>query len=631
MSGMHAHPSPSFSHAPRRLLWASTLWLAAVLSGHGPCSSAHAQLPETPHRYELSAALTPATHTIQGTARITFRNTSDKPISELLFHLYMNAFQDRKSVFMRESDGQLRGDRFVGVGSIELTTLTVDGRDVLGTAQRELIAHDATQLRTTLLAPLAPGATATIDSSFVTRLPEVFARTGYDGDFYMIAQWFPKLAKLERDGTFASFPYHALSEFYADFADYRVEVDTPSEYVVGATGTLIEERKVGARTIRRFDAPGVHDAAIVASPSLRTKRSRVQGVDLISLYPAGYEFAQQEHEQIVAAGLRHFGQRFGPYPYLTLTMILPPRGANGAAGMEYPTLFVTEGSWLGVPSVPGLSGVFTTAHELAHQWFQGLLASNEARFPVLDEGLAEWASIDLLRSTLGERGSVSSYFPLSRFEVERLGATFMAPPPVAAAWSAHVYSDNEYGRLIYARTAVALESIRRSHGRSRFDRALALYAKRARFQHPAPADLARAFDDVYGPGFSSKTVTPLVFEGASSAVHIASARTVLDGKEYLTEVRARRTGAVALPTWIAIYDQDGKELKRARLPTEVMHYEVSFRTKSGVARVVLDPDRALLVDPNARDQVRTLNEPPAPPWTTRLTALFQTLLATVGP
>ncbi len=622
--------SPSHFYAPRRGLWACTLWLVSLMCAC-TCLSARAQLPETAHRYELSAQLVPATHTIKGKARITFRNTSDKPLNALLFHLYLNAFRDRKSVFMRESGGQLRGDSAHGVGSITLTTLTVDGQDVLKDAERELIARDATQLRATLLTPLSPGATATIESSFVTHLPPVFARSGYAGDFHMIAQWFPKLAKLEADGTFASFPYHALSEFYADFADYRVTVHTPADFVVGATGTLIEERKVGARVVRVFDAPAVHDAAIVASPRLLTKRSRVHGVDLISLYPAGYEFALKEHEKIVTAGLRHFGQRFGAYPYRTLTMVVPPRGADGAAGMEYPTLFVTAGSWLGLPSVPGLSGIFVTAHELAHQWFQGLLASNEARFPVLDEGLAEWASIDLLRSTLGERDSVASFIPFSRFEVERLAATQLSPPPVPANWSANTYSDNEYGRLIYARSAIALESIRRAHGRARFDRALTLYTKRARFQHPTPSDLAQAFDQVYGRGFSQDTLVPLVFEGASSAVHIASARSFLDGKKYVTEVRARRTGSVDLPTWVAIYGDDGREIKRLRLPIGLAHFDASFRTEQAVARVVLDPDRALLVDANTRDQVRTLRDIAAPRWVTRLTALFQTLLATVGP
>lgn len=594
-------------------------------------ATAHAELPKTAHRVELSAELDMAKHEVRGHTRITFRNTSHKPLATLLFHLYLNAFRDRQSVFMGESEGQLRGDRFHGEGSIQLETLTVDGHDVLASAARELQPKDFTQLRAILPIPLPPDGTVTIESRFVSRLPPVFARSGYADDFHMVAQWFPKLAKLEPDGTFASFPYHALGEFYADFANYRLQVNTPADVVVGATGTLIEERKVGARMVRIFDAPAVHDVAFVASTRLQTKRTRVGKVELLSLYPPGYELALVEHERILVRGLAHFGERFGPYPYRTLTMVVPPRGADGAAGMEYPMLFVTEGSWLGVPSVPGLSGVFVTAHELAHQWFQGLLASNEDRFPVLDEGLAEWASIDLLRSVWGERASIARGVPMSRFEVERMAATQQVPPSIASDWPASLYTDGEYGRLIYLRTAIALESIRRSHGKERFDRALSLYARRHLFHHPTPSDLQQAFAEVYGQAFVDDTFAPLIFGGKSCAVHLARVRSVRKEGVHLTYVRARRTGEVALPTWIAGYAADGRELTRMRFPAELSRIDATLRTKEAIARVAIDPDRALLIDPNTRDQVRSLHPASGPGWPMRLTPWIQALLAAVGP
>ncbi len=607
--------------------WLGILAVALLLSD----TTAYAQLPKMAQRVELSAEIDVTKHLVRGSARIEFRNTSSKPLTQLLFHLYLNAFRDRDSVFMRESHGQLRGDKSTGPGFIDLETLTVDGHDVLTGAARELQPKDFTQLRAILPMPLSPDGVVTIETRFVSHLPPAFARTGYADDFHMIAQWFPKLAKLEPEGTFASFPYHALSEFYADFADYRLEVNTQTDVVVGATGTLIREHKIGDRIVRTFDAPAVHDVAIVASTKLETKRTRIGKVDLIALYPPGYELALIEHERTLARGLAHYGERFGPYPYPTLTMVIPPRGADGAAGMEYPMLFVTEGSWLGIPSMPGLSGVFVTAHELAHQWFQGLLASNEERIPVLDEGLAEWASIDLLRSVWGERASIANGFPISRFEAERLAATQLTAPTVAANWPASFYTDGEYGRLIYLRTAIALESLRRSHGRERFDRALTLYARRNQFRHPTPADLRQAFAEVYGQAFVDKTFSPLVFEGKGCEVHLASVRSTREGADHVTQVRARRTGEVALPTWIAGYSEDGKELARARFPAALARIDVSLRTKQPIALVVIDPDRALLVDPNTRDQVRNLLPPSGSEWPMRLTPWIQALLSSVGP
>lgn len=594
-------------------------------------TSARAELPETSQRIRLKADLDIHTHTLRGSERIQFQNTSSKVLHELVFHLYMNAFRDRDSVFMRESGGQLRGEHFEGTGSIELSSLRVDGVDVLRGAVRELIPKDRTQLKVTLPTPVPPGRTVIIDSTFVTRLPKVFARSGYAGDFHMVGQWFPKLAKLEPDGTFASFPYHALSEFYADFADYELEVITEAGVTVGATGKLVDESKVGTKIAQRFEASAVHDVAFVASPSLRTRLTHIDGVDITYYFPPGYELALAEHEKMVVLGLKHFGRRFGAYPYKNLSVVIPPRGASGAAGMEYPMLFVTEGSWLGFPRFPGLSGVFVTAHELAHQWFQGVIASNEARYPFLDEGLTEWASIDVLRAAWGAADSVASGLPLSRFELERLAAVAHAPPAVPASWPASAYSDGEYGRLIYARTAIALETLRRAHGRDRFDRALSLYAKRMRFGHPSPRDLAQAFDDTYGPGFAAKTLTPLLFEGQTSAVHFASVRSEQRDKRHATEVRARRTGRVQLPTWIAAFSADGNELARVPFPVGSERLDHTFVTTQAVARVEIDPDRALLVDSDTRDQVRVLIEPERPRFFQILSSWFSALFAAVGP
>src|SRR5207237_521318 len=158
------------------------------------------------------------------------------------------------------------------------------------------------------------------------------------------------------------------------------------------------------------------------------------------------------------------------YPYPSLSVVLPPRDAEGAQGMEYPTLIMTGGPWYDVPSLPSLSGPIITAHELAHQWFYGLLGSNEVLHPVLDEGLTQWASLDLMRSMFGAREGLGG-LALDRFELERLIATKLVPS-TSAGLPVYEYSPAEYAASVYARGSLALESIRRAHGHERFDRAL---------------------------------------------------------------------------------------------------------------------------------------------------------------
>jgi hypothetical protein len=588
-----------------------------------------AELPRTAQRYELKARLDVDEKQVHGRARIVFTNTSARPLRELLLHLYMNAFRDDESVFMTESGGALRGIRAEGEGSIRLTSLRVGGQDALKTAEHELIAHDFTQLRVPLSAPLAQGGSLVIESDFVVALPALFARAGHARDFFAVAQWFPKLAKLEPDGHFESFPYHALGEFYADFADYRLEVDTPSDLSVAATGLMVEEKKLGARTVRHFQADYVHDAAFFAARGFRSEVEDVDGVRVRYLFPPGYDGAMPTHAQVVRAGLRSFGRAFGAYPYPALSVVVPPRDAPGAAGMEYPTLFVSEGSWLSLSSLPSLSGAIVTAHELAHQWFQGLLASDELHHPVLDEGLTEWASLDLMRSMFGPREGALGV-TLDRFEVARLLSTRVAHA-TAPGRAAYAYAPNEYGASVYARAALALETIRRSLGRARFDHALSLYATGQRFKHPTPRDLERAFDAAYGAGFALRTLRPLLFDGAASGVHLGRTRSTRDDRGYVTEVHARRSGTVSLPTWLALYSPYGKELRRVRFPAQSESLVAAIETQERVARVVLDPDRALLVDDHVADQVAQLTEPGNATVLAQWLAATQWLSSLVGP
>lgn len=614
-----------------RLGHCSLLLLFVLLSTPASRSLAEPVRGKCPHQVQLEATLDAPRHAVHGNLTLHFTNTSRAALTELVFHLYLNAFRDAHSVFMREAGGQLRGTRAHGSGKIELESLRIAGEERLPDAKGELIPGDFTQLSVPLAKPLLPGESTLIESRFRAQLPPLFARSGYHDDFFAVAQWFPKLAKLEPDGQFASFPYHGLGEFYADFADYELRVRTPKDFVVAASGALVREKPYGDKQVERlFRAERVHDVAWFAAPDYVRTRERVGSVDVTYLAPPGYEAAQREHAQVVRAGLAHFGARFGAYPYATLSVVLPPRGADGAAGMEYPTLIVTDGSWLPTPLAPSLSGAIVTAHELAHQWFYGLLASHEVEHPVLDEGLAEWATLDLMRRVYGPRDALLRPYAPDRFDIARaLSITFY--PSISPGMRAPNYTASEYGSSVYGRASLVLESIRRAHGRARFDAALALYTKQQRFAHPTPSDLAAAFDASYGPGFAAQVLRPLLFEGETSAVRLTRVKARSEGDHQLTDVRGRREGKVALPCWVAAYDIRGAELARARWPAEQATLQHTFDTPRSVARVVVDPDRALLLDPNVRDQIWILRNPAATTWLGQAIAAAQLLWAVIGP
>jgi hypothetical protein len=602
------------------------LWSASSAAQGAP--SSELAEPSSQH-YHIEARLDPAGHQLRGKLQLVFENRTPRALGELVFHLYLNAFRDERSVFMRESHGQLRGAPARGQGRIALSRLRVDGVDLLASAERELVPDDFTQLKVPLQTAIEPGTKASIDIEFEATLPPVFARTGYDGDFFVVAQWFPKLAKLEPDGRFASFPYHGMGEFYADFADYDLILRTPASFEVGASGVLLREQREGAQTLRHFRARRVHDVAWIAGPALITRKQRMDNVEVIFLAPPGYARALDEHASIVQRGLHYFGARFGPYPYPTLTVVVPPRGAEGAAGMEYPTLIVSDGSWLPVPLAPSLSGAAVTAHELAHQWFYGLLASNEVRYPVLDEGLSEWATLDLLRAIYGDTDPLLKGLGFERFDIERT-AVLRHMSSTSPGLPAPDYAPREYGASVYGRAALALESIRRAHGTARFSRALSRYTRDNRFAHPTPAALGAAFDAVYGAGFAQGVLFPLLLRGETTEVRIVEATTSLEQRRHRTHVRARRDG-VSLPTWLCAYHLDGRELSRRAWPAGSAALDVTLETSQPVARVALDADRALLLDADTRDQVWVFDVRRSDHLLSQLIALLQAGFGWVGP
>jgi hypothetical protein len=480
------------------LIACCALQLAALpASGSGQTAVPAGQRPS----YRLQARLDPNAGVVHGREHIRFVNNSRAALGELYFHLYANAFASKRTVFMREGGSSLRSTALARPGGIAIEKL--DGgmngakSDLLAHAQNELIADDRTQLRVPLPAPLAPGAAIELDVEFELRVPAIVARMGRADDFFMIAQWYPKLAKLEPDGRWVSFPYHGLGEFYADFADHELELEVPSEYVIATSGMLEEARDTQAGTrIERYVLNDALDVAWAAYPSFRRERMNAGGVELEAFAPPGHTALARAQLALMRDGLARLGTKLVPYPYARLVLVLPPSKAYGASGMEYPGLIVgATASWHS--ELDGISGIVhdsTTTHELAHQWFPLLIASNELQAPVLDEGLAQWLGMDLLRDRYGRTGFWQRLIdlPADLFEVLRAGYVRGREPPssLLPAWK---YHPNELGPAIYARPALALETLRRTQGEPFLWTALAHYARAHQHQNPTPQALFTAF------------------------------------------------------------------------------------------------------------------------------------------
>jgi hypothetical protein len=603
---------------------------ASVESAPGTAAPAPAlpgNLPDAPPAvasYTLRARLDAATHTVHGEGTLRWVNSSRTPTEELYFHLYLDAFANNQTLFQRSPFRRARGGEMPKQwGEIHIERLVAHELGDVDLLPR-LEAHspedplDGTDRRLPLPRAIASGETLTLDLSWTATLPELTERTGFKGDFHFVAQWFPKLARLEPDGTWAHFAFDPESEFYADFGSYDVTLDVPEEMVVGATGHRISESRVGARQFVRYQVDNVHDFAWTAWPGFRRREERMGNVDVHLLYPPGHERNADRTLQVLRRALPHFEAHYGSYPYRDLTVVHPPRKASNAGGMEYPTLITTGGDWHDGYWSRSVENV--TVHEFGHQWFYGLLASNEHRWPFLDEGLNSYAQSVAMREFFGT-ATASDRLEVALSSDAVFRAFMLERPhdlPIALG-AAEFPSFQNLGGVVYARTALLFETLANVYGEPQLTAALRDYALRYRFHHPTPDDLVGVLEADLGPS-AGNNLRGALFQGQGvdyelselgSAVLAAPRGHLPPGDaapaESTPQVESRvvvnRHGELQFPVDVLLVTAAGEQIWR--------HWDGSgrfaifrYQGRSPVVSAVVDPRNQIAIDDNLLDNAK---------------------------
>lgn len=573
--------------------------------------------------YTIEAKLDTELHRITGRETIQFVNRSSGALSELWFHLYLNAFKNDKTLFLRSPFGAGRsGDKAKEYGYVDVKSLTVrggDGRDLWPTRDRHSPndPDDETDIRVPLPSPLEPGGELSLELEFEDQLPELVERTGFVGSFHFVGQWFPKLARLEPNGTFAHFSFHPQSEFYADFGDYDVTLDVPSAFRVGASGRRVRETREKGRTQLGYHVESVHDFAWTAWDQFETRSERIAGTDVQVLYPPHQERNAEAELASVRFALPHFNARYGAYPYPTLTLVHPPEAAANSGGMEYPTLITTGGPWYS--TIGGGHFIdLVTMHELGHQWFYGLLASNEHAEPYLDEGFNSYAEAEALTARYGASSVFGGFgLSVSSTALNRLFSAARGGDEKVNQGAADFATFRSLGALVYSRTATVLATLARVYGSERFNHALGVYTRKFRFQHPTTAD----FMSVMQSELDSRAVAALTLALSERATvdylvreisnaPISAAAGVFDGPggrerrkpeaardttEYTSRVVVYRHGTLQLPVEIELGFEDGTKQLR-HWDGSGFTFNVDNVGSSRLVSVNVDPEQRILLD-----------------------------------
>jgi hypothetical protein len=416
------------------------------------------------------------------------------------FHLYLNAFRP-ESTFTTETHagGGIRDSEAEDsypdekLGSIAISHIDAsdagggsDYGDLTGsmrfTAPDDGNAQDHTVMEVTLPRPLAPGSSVVFHINFADKFPVSIARNGWKRDMLMGGQWFPKVGVFWH-GAWNCHQYHSTTEFFSDFGTYNVHLTVPRSDVVGASGVPTGEtvNPDGTKTVG-FYAEDVGDFAFASSPKFRvtdgTYLSSLGPVTIHVLAHASHPKAGARYLEIIEKTMEQFEKRYGPYPYKRITVIDPEPDSQ----MEDPT-HITE---------------VTAEHEFGHQYWYGMVATNEFEDAWLDEGINSYTEVKVTGAILGKHTNAIdfSWLNLSDEELERYGylSDKDYDPVTRKAWQFR--DSGSYGGVTYGKSALLLATLEGILGSDTMDDAMRTYFMRYRFTHPTAEDFLRTIEEV---------------------------------------------------------------------------------------------------------------------------------------
>ncbi len=670
---------------------------AALCGGAGPAAAQ--PLSERIASYRIEVRLDHPARTLAGRQVLTWRNAGETAAAELRFHLYWNAWRNDRSTWMLEDRIRGRSDRGEEIAAGDWSWIEVDearllpsetgsggaagadrpGADLAPGMRFDAPDDDNPEDRTVLVVPLPrpiePGETARVEMAWRAKVPRTFARTGFRGDFYFLAHWFPKLGVWE-DGAWNCHQYHSATEYYSDYGVYDVSMTVPEGWVVGATGREVERREAApGETLHRYVQEDVHAFTWTTSPDYLDLRDRFDAeglppVDLRLLLQPEHLDQADRHFHATKAALAHYGRWFGPYPYGHLTIVDPAYGA-GAGGMEYPTLF-TSGTRISNPFGAG-SPESVTIHEAGHQFWYGIVGNNEFEHAWIDEGLNTYSTGRVFDLVYGDRIFSKRYFAPPGIDADD-GFYRHLFRDVRESWSVPAERLNRYRRsatadveatptwryfpasasdITYSKTALWLMTLERWLGWDALQRILSIFFERWRFKHPGPEDFLAVAREVGGPEvdpfFDQVFFADATFDYAIESVAsfpAAGEGWFGDGAErayrplageagdtvYRTEVVVRREGEGVFPVEVLLVFEDGETVRRAWEGRERWTLLVEERPAK-LEYAVVDPERVLILDLDYTNNSRRLDSRatfPAVKWAARWLVWLQDLLLAFG-
>lgn len=477
--------------------------------------------------YTIDVSLNDKEHTLTGFEKIEYTNNSPDTLHFIWFHLWPNAHKNDKTAY---------SDQALENGSTKFYFSNKEDKGYINRMEFKVnnvmaVVEDHPNhidiIKLILPAPLPPGESINITTPFHVKLPHNFSRGGHDGESYQITQWYPKPAVYDRNG-WHPMTYLDQGEFYSEFGEFNVNITLPENYVVAATGELQNQgEKEWLKTRNNYSWEpvsgkeknnyGQTKTTLQPFPNSSTKTKTLQyrqnnihdfawfadkrfivnydtcklasgkTIDVYSYYTASHKKLWSASVANAKDAIHHYSNLVGEYPYSIVSVVQGPDNFGG--GMEYPTITSIS------PTHNAKSLDIVIAHEIGHNWFYGILGTNERKHPWMDEGINSYYDAIYKRAKYGE------YPKLEQLAFETK-AIYKTDQPIELP--AEKYSYINYTLSAYYKTAEWLRYLELQIGSTAFNKAIQDYYNRWQYKHPQPDDFKKSLEESVGKNLDAE-------------------------------------------------------------------------------------------------------------------------------
>lgn len=484
--------------------------------------------------YKIDVTLNDKLHELSALESIEYINNSPDELTSIYMHLWPNAYKNNSTAMAKQ---MLENGETKFYYSAETDRGFIDQLDFKVNGKKVQLEYDPKNIDIAMLIltePLKSGDSINITTPFHVKIPlGVFSRLGHLGESYQITQWYPKPAVYDLNG-WNHMPYLHQGEFYSEFGSFDVSITLPENYVVGATGDLVDgeketewlEKKAketeartsfssdnsfpasfsGTKTLR-YKQSRVHDFAWFADKRFHVLKGEVQLFESEKKVTTWVMFTNAEAElwknsiQYLNDAVYHYSLWNGDYPYNQITAVDGALSAGG--GMEYPNITVIG------PTGNAFALETVIMHEVGHNWFYGILGSNERVHPWMDEGINSFNENRYIESNYPEAKLLGNYANTKMAKILSLNHyKHKSEYELLYLWNAKKnedqtidlpaskYTELNYAGDVYSKTALVFDYLMAYLGEEKMDQAMHQYFETWKFKHPQPKDLRKIIETV---------------------------------------------------------------------------------------------------------------------------------------